>query len=95
MPEGGAVRVPEILRMEGDNGPGEHLKVTVQIHEAVATEPPRRGVAESSSSASVTESTKMPVFLQMRGRYTVQGTVAGREIQFTADGFAEAFREKE
>jgi hypothetical protein len=79
---GGTVRVPETIRMDADNGSGERLTVTIRIREAVATLP--KGIQKSSR-----------VFLQMRGQYTVQGTVAGQEIRFTAEGFAETFREKE
>jgi hypothetical protein len=72
------LRVPARLRYRAANDAGDRLVVEFVPGDVVATpqDPPVAG---------------REVFLQMRGRYTITGTVGGRPVQFVTTGYAETF----
>jgi hypothetical protein len=71
-------RVPGRLRYRAVNDAGDRLVIEIITDDVVAT-PQNPPVA------------KREVFLQIRGRYTVSGTVGGRPVSFSTPGFAETF----
>ncbi|MBI4278179.1 MAG: hypothetical protein HY660_06955 [Armatimonadetes bacterium] len=98
--EGGHVRVPGRIIFLASNGPQEWLRVTIEVTDVVAT-PVQESVPESVRQPTrgiPTANSRGPrarragaAFLQMRGRYRVEGRVEDREVRFAAWGFAETF----
>lgn len=85
---GSSLRVPGRLRYRAANDAGDRLDVEIITEDVIAT-------PIASMAAERGEATRLPagreVFLQIRGRYTVTGTVGGRPVAFVTQGFAETF----
>ena len=83
---GDPAQLPATIRMSAtsesaleapDGAPPDRIEVQVDVEDVTAT-PPRPGEEPR-------------VFLQLHGKYTVHAVVGGRDVRFTAPGFAEVF----
>ncbi len=99
-------RLPGFLGVLGPDGPlGFSMAVRIAEDDDPATGAPRR-IRIDARGPSLSLELSLEIedvvrtalrdrardFIQMRARYTVEGTVAGREIEFSAVGEAETFR---
>ncbi|MGQ0572223.1 MAG: hypothetical protein ACT4P5_22180 [Armatimonadota bacterium] len=86
------VRIPGRLRYRAANDAGDRLTVEIVIEDTLATRLRPSGLVEGREERP---ETRVPsgreVFVQIKGRYVVSGTVGGRRIVFSAPGFAETF----
>jgi len=86
---GRRVRVPGSIGFTAVTG-GDTLAVRLAVEDVAASLP--AGDPRDDDAGAVPGGGR--VFLQMRGRWTVRGRVAGRALEFTAPGAAETFVER-
>jgi hypothetical protein len=102
-------QLPGFLVALGPDGPvGYATRVTIEETDDASTRRPRRIVVTGRSrdldltlnlsvdNTTVTRGGALaagPDFIQMRATYRVSGTAGGQQVQFTAPGAAETFRE--
>ncbi len=84
------LRVPGRLRYRAANDAGDRLDVEIVADSIVAT-PLDVGASGAAAREAADTRSARAVFLQIRGRYSVTGTVGGRSVRFSSPGFAETF----